>query len=436
LKPRSPRLAAATARLDARIDWERRERRGMRVDTAPARDLLARLGGPERAWRAVHVGGSKGKGSVAALVAAGLERAGIATGIYASPHVERVTERVRVRGREVDEDVLAEALEAALGAAEAAHAEGTAAASASWFDIMTAAAFRVFAREGVEFAVVEVGLGGRLDSTNVLGAEVCIVTSIELEHTALLGSTRAAIAGEKAGIVHAGSTLVCGVPVADEAGRVLAERARAVGAAFVEVAPEGTIGARNAALAGAALDALGRRGVRPSGRAPLGGELLDAATRAAAALPGRLERRALGGVPVVLDGAHVASSLERVLSDLAADPALPGRPEVVLALARDKDAAAILKIVRSATERVHCTTVDSGIHLSTAVLAEAARAAGLDAVEAGDAVAAVAGARALAAAGGWVLVTGSLYLVGAVRAGLDEVRAQDTPCSPSAPTSS
>lgn len=397
----------------------------MRVDTAPATDLCARLGDPQRAWRAVHVGGSKGKGSVAALIAAGLARAGLATGVYGSPHVERVTERVRVRGRDVDDEVFAEALEVALDAADAARVEATAGAEASWFDIITAAAFRVFERERVDCAVIEVGLGGRLDSTNVLDAEVCVITNIELEHTNVLGATRAAIAAEKAGIVHAGATLITGVERDGEAGQVFAQRVTEVCAEWIALAPGHTIDAHNTALASVALDEAGRRGVVGTDGQPVGSGLLDGPARSAARLPGRLERRSLRGVPVILDGAHVAASLERVLAELRLDPSLSGTPEMVVSLARDKDAAAFLKIVRSASERVHCTTVDSGIHLSASDLADAARAQGLEALEVLDAVAAVAGARALASDAGWVLVTGSLYLVGAVRATLDAARDQE-----------
>src|SRR5689334_6392498 len=207
----TPRLAQALARLDALVDWEKRDRHAaMRQSLEPIAGLLARLGDPQRAFRAVHVTGTKGKGTTAALVEAGLRRAGIATGLYTSPHVERVNERVRVRGAEVADDVRAAARERTLDA-RAGAPQGSAPSESTWFDVLTAAAFLVFADARVEWAVVEVGLGGRLDSTNVVDGEVCVITNIDLEHTNVLGPTRRDIAREKAGILKPGATLVTGV---------------------------------------------------------------------------------------------------------------------------------------------------------------------------------------------------------------------------------
>ena len=158
-----PELARAMARLDTLTDWERRPRGAMRVGLEPMLDLAERLGNPQRAFRVVHVAGTKGKGSVSALIEAALGRAGLAVGRYASPHVERVTERVSVQGRDIDEASLARALNQALDAYEAAREAKTPAADATWFDLLTAAAFLIFREAGVEWAVVEVGLGGRLE---------------------------------------------------------------------------------------------------------------------------------------------------------------------------------------------------------------------------------------------------------------------------------
>ena len=141
------------ARLDALTDWERRPRRAMRVGLAPMLDLAARLGDPHRAFRSIHVAGTKGKGSVSALIEAALVRAGLAAGRYGSPHVERVNERVSVGGRDVDDGTLARGLARALDAYEAARRERTAAAEATWFDLLTAAAFVIFREAGVEWAV-------------------------------------------------------------------------------------------------------------------------------------------------------------------------------------------------------------------------------------------------------------------------------------------
>ena len=214
------------ARLDALTDWERRPRNKMRVELEPMRDLAARLGDPQKSFRSIHVAGTKGKGSVSALIEAALAHAGLRVGRYGSPHVERITERVSVQGHDVDEPALARALNRALDAYETARKAGTPAADATWFDLLTAAAFIIFTEAQCEWAVIEVGLGGRLDSTNIVDGEIAIVTNIELEHTEILGNTRAAIAGEKVGILKPGAVLITTLDADDEAGPRPAEPSR------------------------------------------------------------------------------------------------------------------------------------------------------------------------------------------------------------------
>ena len=225
------------ARLDKLTDWERRPRSTMRVGLEPMLDLAARLGDPQKAFRAIHVAGTKGKGSVSALIEAALVRAALKVGRDGSPHVEHVTERVSLQGDDVDEATLARALTRALDAYEAARQEQSAAAEATWFDLLTSAAFLIFRDAGVDWAVVEVGLGGRLNSTNIVFGEVAVVTNIELEHTEILGRTRAAIAGEKVGILKQGGVLVTTLPPGDEAGRVLHARADAFGSVVARAYP-------------------------------------------------------------------------------------------------------------------------------------------------------------------------------------------------------
>ena len=420
----TPRLAQALARLDALVDWEKRDRHAaMRQSLEPIAGLLARLGDPQRAFRAVHVTGTKGKGTTAALVEAGLRRAGIATGLYTSPHVERVNERVRVRGAEVADDVLAAALERTLDA-RAGAPQGSAPSESTWFDVLTAAAFLVFADARVEWAVVEVGLGGRLDSTNVVDGEVCVITNIDLEHTNVLGPTRRDIAREKAGILKPGATLVTGVragegPGEDDPALVIERAAAALDVRVLRpVVPEPGTSAfeRNRALAGLVLDELGRRGLAGASGGTLSAALLDAETADGARLPGRAERRRVGRTPVVLDAAHVASSVSLLLDELSREREFPSRPVVLLALGRDKDAAAILKALAGRVDRVLCTTVASGPLRDAETLAQAARMAGIAAETAPDPGRALARALDLTADEGWVLVLGSFYLAGAVRA--------------------
>ena len=319
-------LTQAQARLDALTDWERRPRNTMRVGLEPMQDLARRLGDPQKSFRAIHVAGTKGKGSVSALIEAALAHAGLRVGRYASPHVERITERVSVQGRDVDEPTLARALDRALDGYEAARAAGTPAANATWFDLLTAAAFLIFREAALEWAVVEVGLGGRLDSTNIVDGEIAVVTNIALEHTEILGHTRAAIAGEKVGILKPGAMLVTTLGADDEAGRVLQARAGELGARVkrTRVAASAPIDAINFALAAAVLGELRRKGVSGRSGEPVGAALLDEHTRLAARLPGRMERFDLESgskrLPVVMDGAHVPFNIGAVLRDLALDP--------------------------------------------------------------------------------------------------------------------
>lgn len=429
--PPGPPLEEALARLDRLVDWERRDRSAARFSVEPARDLLRRLGSPERSLRVVHLAGSKGKGSTASLVAQGLLGAGLRVGRYSSPHVERVNERVEIGGREVSDEVLAEGLTRALDALEAGRSESGAAAEATWFDVLTAAAIRILARARVEWAVVEVGLGGRLDSTNALEAELAVVTNVELEHTQVLGDTRAKIAREKAGILKPGAAALTGLPVSgsdggpDEAAAVLEERAAELGLVLLRpprIELGGSPGAvgmeeRNRELAALALDELGRRGCRGSDGRRLSGGLLDAEAVRRARLPGRMEVFEAGASrpTVVLDGAHVPGSLRALLEELRGRPGLEARPVVVLGLARDKDLGGVLKALLGEADRVLCTSVGTDLHFSAEELARGARRVGLAAETA--AVPRDAYLRALehTGPGGWVLATGSLYLAGALR---------------------
>lgn len=388
------------------------------------RDLARRLGAPHLGRVTVHVTGTKGKGSVSALTAAGLASAGLAVGVYTSPHVERLNERVLVPGlggarTSIADDAFASALERALDAHDAALSEGAEAAErTSWFDLVSLAAFTAFRAAGLDAQVVEVGLGGRLDSTNIVAPDVCVLTNVDLEHTAILGASRAAIAGEKAGILKQGVSVVSGMPAGDEAGDVVLARARELGA-FVRIEaprPGDTLFARNLRLARAALDLLGARGIAGADGARVHGGLLTEALARAAALPGRMELRSARGLPVLFDGAHVPSSLALVVAEALADPRLRGTPVTVVAVHREKDAARLLAPLAQLGGRVVCTTLPTGVHSSAEDVAEAARAVGLQAEAVPDPVAALEAALGSQRGPGWVLVTGSLYLVGVLRA--------------------
>lgn len=425
---RDQHLIDVLAELDGLTNWESRPRDGMRVDLDPIRDLAARLGHPERSFRSIHVAGTKGKSSTCALLEASLCRAGFRVGRYSSPHVEYFGERMTLDGRPADEPAMADALVRALDALKAARAEGTAAAHATWFDVLTIAAFVLFQQAGVEWAVVETGLGGRLDSTNVVPSDVAIVTNIELEHTEVLGNTRALIAYEKAGIIKPARIAITPLPSSDEAGAVIAARADELGAVLiVPVSPEkGTIAERNACVVGAALDALGERGVFAKGGAaagkPLGAWLLDRATLDAARLPGRMEffDVTLGEgasarmVHVVLDGAHVPFNLAAVFADLRQTPDHDGRCLAVVSIARDKDAEGLLRVLANEGVTAILTHANDRSRDPQALAGLSEKLGLAHAVEV-DPLAAYARALNEAADNGqWVLVTGSLYMTGVV----------------------
>jgi len=420
------------------------------------RELALRLGRPELGRVTVHVTGTKGKGSVTALVAAGLRAAGLATGHYSSPHVERLNERVHIGATPIGDEALAVALERVLDTHDGALAEGLEQAQrTSWFDLMSLAGFVAFRDAGLEAQVIEVGLGGRLDSTNIVAPDVCVITNIDLEHTQILGSTRARIAGEKAGILKAGAPVVSGIPASDEAGAVVLARARELGVPLREEAPchGETIFRRNLRLARAALDLLGARGITGHDGARLHGAALTEELARAVGLPGRLElRRARTGAPVLFDGAHVPSSLALVVEEALREPlrsALMGAggprvaPVTVLAVHHEKDAALLLAPLCRLGGPVVCTTLPTGVHRSAQELATVARELGLEASAISDPVAAFDRALELAGAMGgamggamveagpgnlgpsWVLVTGSLYLVGALRSSTEPVPAAE-----------
>ncbi len=412
-------MTRALERLDGLVDWERRARsdhsgRLMRQSVAPARALLDRVGAPDRGLRCVLVAGTKGKGSVASLIAAGLRAAGEREAAYASPHVERVNERVRIGGRDIADRELAAALELVLDAQLAAEDAG---AEATWFDVVTAAALLAMRDAGVQWAILECGLGGRLDSTNAVEPELGVITNISLEHTAILGTTRAAIAREKAGIARAGVALVSGAGGEDdEAGRAIGEVATEVGARLVRVeppAPSTPIAERNRRLANAALAELGY--------APLE----DGAERDAA-LPGRMEFGRIGPTPVILDGAHVPASLDAVLAELARDSRLPGLPTVVFGCGADKDVASLLKVLRGRVDRVVCTSLVPGPYASPERLLDEAASIGLPAEAAADPGEALSMAAQRIGTQGWILVTGSLHLVGATRSRVRIARENET----------
>lgn len=197
------------------------------------RELAARLGDPQKKLKFIHVAGSNGKGSVCTFVENGLRACGYRTGFYSSPHLVRLEERFRINGKTVSGEAFAKAAEKVRLVVEAMRAEKK---GPTYFEITTAIALVLFEQEQVDFAVWEVGLGGRLDATNIVIPEISVITGISLEHTEYLGSTLGAIAGEKAGIIKDGIPVVCG-PLKQEAFDAIAAGAEEHHAPLTAVTP-------------------------------------------------------------------------------------------------------------------------------------------------------------------------------------------------------
>jgi dihydrofolate synthase/folylpolyglutamate synthase len=358
-----------------------------------------------------------------------LLRAGWKVGRYSSPHIESVTERVNILGRPVNADELARALMRVLDCHEAAKQRDTPGADATWFDVITAAVFLIFDEAHLDWAVIEVGIVGRLDSTNVVDAEVAVVTNIELEYTEVLGMAREAIAYEKVGILKPGAALATMLPKSDAAGRVLDDRANQLSCLVLR--PDGamdTISGENVALAGIVFDHLGRLGeVAPGDQRQgeaVGSWLLDRNTVDKARLPGRMEQATTAGrdatsraIEVVFDGAHVPFNLAAVMRDLNRQPEFEGPCVAIVALASDKDAAGFLSVLSGYAESVIFTEVStSGRSSSAKDLQAMAASAGINSEAEPDPQRAFDRAVALASKSeAWMLVTGSLYLVGTLR---------------------
>lgn len=435
----SARLGEMLSFLGRLTDWERMERRGAwKVDLRGIEGLLGAVGRPDRGLAVVHVAGSKGKGSVATITEALARAHGLCTGLYLSPHLVSVCERVRIGGRPLDPDALAGCLEALRAPLELAGEASPPEGRPSFFDAMTAAATLAFARARVDVAVVETGLGGRLDSTSALRPLATAVTRLDLEHREVLGETIEEIAREKAGIFVAGVPAWSAVAAGEPGHETLHEEARARGAPFrsigedllvediavvrgrgvrfrlrtrrrdygrVEVGLLGRFQATNAALAVALLEELeaaGQLRVNPS---------TVARTLAAVRIPARVEPIAHDPL-VVLDGAHVPASVRLVVEALGEN--FEARPRIGLfGCAREKDVPGMLREL-APLDRVIVTSVGSPRSASPRELAARAREAGLS-VESVDRVApALDRARSLAGTGGAVLVVGSLWLAGEI----------------------
>jgi dihydrofolate synthase/folylpolyglutamate synthase len=384
---------------------------GMRFGLDRMHKLMTVLGMPQRRFASVHVVGSNGKSSTTRMIAAILERHGVRTGTYTSPHLRSFAERIEVGERPLDGASFAAAVERAARAARMVDRTLEEGDEVTQFEALTAAAYHELARQGVEVAVIEAGLGGRYDATNVIPSKVQVLTGVGLEHTRWLGPTIADIADEKLAVVPDHGTLVTGEldPEAEAVvRRVVAERharlVRAPAEAEVPVRALGSFQRRNFALARTAAEAFL-------------GELDEKAVRRAAdevEVPGRLQ--VVAADPLTLyDGAHNPSGA-RALRE-ALPEVLGGRSPVVavVGVLDDKDAAGMLSELTPALERIVFTKSPHPRSLSPATLLSLnEHLHGPPAETIADPQAAVERARELAGAGGAVLATGSIYLIAAL----------------------
>ncbi|MCB9385548.1 MAG: bifunctional folylpolyglutamate synthase/dihydrofolate synthase [Bryobacterales bacterium] len=394
--------------------------------------LCAEMGHPERAFRVVHVAGTNGKGSTGAMIESGLRQAGFRTGFYSSPHLSSFNERFRLQGVPADNELFAEAVDRTQRAVERLVARGGREAHPTMFEIVTAASFEAFRSARVDYGVIEVGLGGRLDATNVVEPEVAVITPIGLDHEAFLGKGLAAIAGEKAGIFKQGCSAVSSSQ-APAAAQALRARAQELGVRLT-FAPErwtlnrvepdergrfrflasahGTSVEVSVALAGehqvenalTALCALDRLGVG-----------LEHVSRGIASVewPGRLEWFE-GRPPVLLDAAHNpagAKTLARYLERFHSDRDI----HLIYGSSRDKAVEEVAALLFPQARRVTLTQSQVARSVSPAAL-EALVDHLHDRIDHADTVlAALERARSEAHPSTLIVIAGSIFLIGEIR---------------------
>ncbi len=391
------------------------------------RNLLARLGDPQKAFRSVHIAGTNGKGSVAAMIASTLRAAGVRTGLYTSPHLVEPTERIQIDGVPVSAEQFAAAFDQVHRTAEQMYRRKALDMHPTYFETVTAMGFLLFRDLGVETAVLETGLGGRLDATNVVQPAISVITRIDYDHEAYLGHSLEAIAGEKAGILKSGAPAVI-ARQRPEAQRVLDDRARELGVRTVtatdwevrdlELHPRdsrfriskdgrelrldcplaGAHQVENAVAAAAALVELGI--------APVDIERGIAATR----WPGRLERVSQDP-DIILDGAHNPSGIRALAAHIGAFYAGP-KIWLLYGAMRDKSLDEIAGILSPVADHVILTNADSHRALRAEVLESLFEHTSLH--RAASVAEGLAIARR-AAPEDAVFVTGSLMVVGEAR---------------------
>jgi dihydrofolate synthase / folylpolyglutamate synthase len=412
---------------------------GIKLGLDNISQLCEALGHPERSFRSLHVAGTNGKGSVTAMSHAALRAAGIRAGRYTSPHLHDLAERFVINDRPVETSLLESTVEDVLSCADRLRALGVLTVHPTFFEATTAAAFELFRRSRVEIGVIEVGLGGRFDATNVITPVAGAITTIDFDHQQHLGDTLAAIAFEKAGIIKPGMTMVMG-DLRPEAAEVVRRCAAERGARLVEAhhdtrwqaemvegrarltlaTPSGsygpvTLGLRGQHQIGNAIVAVRLLEVAAASGIPIPREAIDQGL-AAAEWPARLELLTLDrGRHVLLDAAHNPEGARALAAYLTRWH--PERPPLVIGVMRDKNVADIAQTLIPVVSSLIATAAPTPRAIPAADLARHLRAAGAMEVRVeADPVVAIERAFEFADT---ICVAGSIFLAGAVR---DELR--------------
>ena len=408
------------------------EYRGMKFGLRNIRMLVREAGHPERAFPSIHVAGTNGKGSTSAFLASAFTQAGYRTGLYTSPHLVRFTERIRIDGKEIESDRLAAYVRRLRPLIERTRA--------TFFEATTCVAFLYFADEHVDVAVIETGLGGRLDATNVLRPLLSVITNVSLEHTDLLGKTVRAIAREKAGIIKPSVPAVtgetdpavlrvlrrraasCGVKLRESSnsvtlirhtgGKSITLRSRQFYPGRFAPGLAGSHQQRNAALALCALDTL----CASSGGREEFGALTSAVIRRAfervvqnTGLRGRLERLDGHRQPIILDVAHNPAGMRTLLKELQNQTWK--NLVAVFGVMKDKDYFSMLSELGTAAGTVIAVAPAQKRGLSAFKLTRAGQGIGVRVVQGGSVASGLRKALRMRKKG-IILVTGSHYVVG------------------------
>lgn len=423
-------------------DYERFSRSAVVFDIKRIEELLRRLGDPHRSAKSVHIAGTKGKGSVAAMTASVLSTAGYSTGLYTSPHLHTMRERIRINGESISENDLIVIVNQMKPEIDETNRTGGL-GELTTFEILTALAFVHFHRNNVDFQVIEVGLGGRLDATNVLQSEVCVITSISLDHTEVLGDSLEKISAEKAGIIKPNSRVVS-APQPAEAFTVLRQVCGETGSDLIRGGTDITWTMGTSDLSGQSFKVRGQMDDYDLFIPLLGDHQLENAALAVAALENLIQKgtviskqsitdglanvkwdgrlQVLGDAPlIIVDGAHNADSSKKLGEAIRAyfdfDHIV-----LIVGTSQDKDVAGIVRELAVFSEHVIVTHAFHPRATEACVLVDEFSRWGVMPQIAADVHKAIQMAMVTAGPGDIVCATGSLFIVAEVIEYVKEMR--------------